>query len=220
MLLSKYLLNCDKTICGAHFSDRFCIGYLDRFFISISIKIVTCNYRVKCHIVFVSTTFENISNFPSKGTDKHQMQLINKYMNFSVRAYHATLSLFFLYLCLLLSNLHIPKFVLETQIPYIRNLLQFFQQEVAPKNWKEVYGGEREFLQQTKDISQKRCSSFTIGGSSHRLSHYPLQIFTFFTFFVLGRMQNKQMVFPPPRFSLFSYLGRCEIIGCYPPILL
>ena len=95
MRLSKYLLNCHKTICGAHFSDRFCIGYLDRFFISISIKIVTCNYRVKCHIVFVSTTFENISNLPSKGTDKHQMQLINKYMNFSVRAYHATLSLFF-----------------------------------------------------------------------------------------------------------------------------
>ena len=95
MRLSKYLLNCHKTICGAHFSDRFCIGYLDRFFISISIKIVTCNYRVKCHIVFVSTTFENISNLPSKGTDKHQMQLMNKSMNFSVRAYHAILSLFF-----------------------------------------------------------------------------------------------------------------------------
>ena len=57
---------------------------------------------------------------------------------------------FFLCLCLLLSNLHIPKFVLETQIPYIRSLLQFFYWVVAPKNWKEVFGGEREFLTANK----------------------------------------------------------------------
>ena len=77
------------------------------------------------HMVFVSTTFESISNLPSKG---------------------------FSCLCFAQKLICSQKFVLKAQTPYIKDLPQFFNWAVAPKNWSKVSEGERKFLVKTKDI--------------------------------------------------------------------
>ena len=199
MRLSKYLLNCHKTICGAHFSDRFCIGYLDRFFISISIKIVTCNYRVKCHIVFVSTTFENISNLPSKGTDKHQMQLMNKSMNFSVRAYHAILSLFFFYVYVCCSATYIFPNLFQKLKYHISGVFFSFS-----SGWQLRKIGKK-FLEMRGDFYSKQ-----------RIYHIRNALLSRF-----GDPHITSPYFPSrfPLFSLFSYLGGCKTNRWYSPHL-
>ena len=128
---------------------------------------------------------------------------------------------FFLCLCLLLSNLHIPKFVLETQIPYIRSLLQFFYWVVAPKNWKEVFGGEREFLTANKGyITEDMLFFHELGILTPPLPLFPSRFPLFSLSSYLGGCKINRWYFPHLDFHFFSYLGRCEITACYPPNLL
>ena len=81
-------------------------------------------------------------------------QLIEQCLNFlhvKIVAIIFVILLFFT-LVSVVSNLHIPKFVLETEVPYIRDILQFFKYVVAPQNWRENSENGRAFLLIKKDI--------------------------------------------------------------------
>ena len=84
MYLPKYLLSCDRVLV-VYTSDRFFVGYLERFITCASVKNVTGNYWLKTQKDIVFTTSENISNPPLKGTNKQEIQLMNKAMYFSVQ---------------------------------------------------------------------------------------------------------------------------------------
>ena len=100
--IRKYLLNYDRllVVCTSH----FCVDYLERFVSCVSVKIVIGNFRVKCYRALVSNTFENINNLSLKGTDKQQMQLINKAMMFSVQV--KILAILYAYYCLIMNKVN------------------------------------------------------------------------------------------------------------------
>ena len=58
------------------------------------------------------------------------------------------------FLCLLLSQSNIPKFILDPQLPYIRHIVQYLSGILASQIEKKKFKIERRFLVKTKVIEK------------------------------------------------------------------